>query len=291
MSTKIGHGYLITLNGLNEIHNMLMEFRRRVEEKMIELLHRTMAEDIAAIIDTVTIRENYMDVLKSDYEVRSHPKPDDSALLIAYLHAQKQNELVINHHSDADPRYNFHCNVTIIPTESKVFALLHSENEEYNQIWESMNGVQAYPYYNHSERPEDVTEEEWEQRKEDWDLAFSESVIPSLSGLVFRCILYLPQVDLEKIIPYLPSLDERVSQHAYDQTLSGQMANIKNNSEDELMGPFYAAKKWLGTEEGKSSYNLNKELLLCVLRARIDLEDMRKPIQSFEHLGCTPTLC
>lgn len=47
--------------------------------------------------------------------------------------------------------------------------------------------LEYYPYWNNVDIPEDVSEEDWEKRKKEWDLVFEESDIPSNNGFVFEC--------------------------------------------------------------------------------------------------------
>lgn len=49
-----------------------------------------------------------------------------------------------------------------------LYLLVHCQRQEYRDAVESLPGVEPYPYWNHSEGPEDLTEEDWTQRRADW---------------------------------------------------------------------------------------------------------------------------
>lgn len=61
-------------------------------------------------------------------------------------------------------------------------ALLYTTHEPYEQAWEALDGVEPWPYWNVTDRPDDVSEDEWEQRRQAWDRAIG-WMPPALVGV------------------------------------------------------------------------------------------------------------
>ncbi len=116
--------------------------------------------------------------------VPGHPLAD------AWLHLHDMQKMIDDtqrRHPDAD----FQCDVTLLadpddPT-GPLYALLYTERPIYQAMFESLPGVEPWPYWNNTDRPEKLTDEEWEHRGDTWDRVIG-SDAPITRGLNWRLI-------------------------------------------------------------------------------------------------------
>lgn len=105
-----------------------------------------------------------------------------------------------------------------------VHVLLHCQREEYRQAFEALPGVEAFPYWNGSDRPGGVTEQQWTERREAWRplieagrisevmTRWSYRVNPSPDGA------HVMRDDV--ILQHLPSREERAYRIAGDRAVA-----------------------------------------------------------------------
>ncbi|GAB2732795.1 hypothetical protein [Nocardioides pakistanensis] len=51
----------------------------------------------------------------------------------------------------------------------RMLVLLYADRPEYVEAWEALPQVEPYGYWNNADQPEDVTDAEWDERREAWD--------------------------------------------------------------------------------------------------------------------------
>ncbi|MEH0110738.1 hypothetical protein V6N00_13590 [Tersicoccus sp. MR15.9] len=78
------------------------------------------------------------------------------------------------------------------PATGRIHALLSSDQREYTEPFEALPGVEPYPYWNDTDRPDDVTRAEWGQRREAWDRVLPGIGVPADTMLTFRL---RPEID------------------------------------------------------------------------------------------------
>ena len=66
-----------------------------------------------------------------------------------------------------------------------VLALLYCETPQLQEVWESQPEVEEYGYWDNTDWPEGMTEEEWNERGEAWDRALGWDA-PVRRGLTFQ---------------------------------------------------------------------------------------------------------
>ena len=48
------------------------------------------------------------------------------------------------------------------------YALLYTDRQELEEVWAATPGVEPWPWWNNTDRPDDVTEAEWDERGDVW---------------------------------------------------------------------------------------------------------------------------
>ena len=68
---------------------------------------------------------------------------------------------------------------------SQNLALLFTERDEFREVWEATSSVDAYPYWDNTDPPDEVSDDEWSTRRDTWDRAVGHYKAPSLNGITW----------------------------------------------------------------------------------------------------------
>lgn len=66
------------------------------------------------------------------------------------------------------------------------YALVYGQQSEYREVWEQTPGVSPYPYWDDADRPEGISSNEWEHRKNVWARMLPDRYTPPTVGLTWR---------------------------------------------------------------------------------------------------------
>lgn len=83
--------------------------------------------------------------------------------------------------------FNIQCSVYIYPLKDKTLFLLTNEKEEYTLDFSTIDEIKEYSYWD-SDEPDDISEEEWQQRKQDWDEALKNTFYLKDLALIINVI-------------------------------------------------------------------------------------------------------
>lgn len=125
---------------------------------------------------------------------------------------------------ERDPEADFQCDVTFLadpddPT-GPLYALLYTERPTYRATFERMPGVEPWPYWNNTDRPENLTDEEWQHRADTWDRVIGLTMAPITRGLSWKLLgLYdgcSPTKVRDRAVDFLPGRAHRARRLAAD---------------------------------------------------------------------------
>lgn len=220
MSTKIYNGYKIDFNDFYELRLFCEELGQKIIEKRQELVGKRSCE---------IITNNIINLIMG-YK----PEIEKYTFWDAYKSLSDKQDQIKNT-KQRDPLNDFEFAVTFIPLEDKTLCLLYTERKDFKEIWESYSIVKDYYYQNQTDMPEDISQEEWEQREIDWENALKYD-IPCLSGFTFEPV-YISVINIitkNGINPYFYDLDKIVD--LYSQRILEKII-VKDNQ-------FYEIKNW-----------------------------------------------
>ena len=222
MSTKIYNGYCIEKDlSLLELN----EFQREVQKMMHDYIYERFCElygrRVQSLVDELTVLgmnagkeeniENEICDLLSFTEKSLQAEIKD---IIRRKKAKKGSYSNTGHYTLENVAYEYLCkqieaakilfekspydltsDICIFPAQGKCLfmafgladkffqTLLESnENARFIQKWK----LKEYHYQNQTDRAEGISEEEWEKREKDWEMALEHSNIPEKSGFVIH---------------------------------------------------------------------------------------------------------
>lgn len=166
MSTNIHNGYrLVGVEAPAALFALLADLRRRLDVVYEAAYLRAVVEIAVAHADRLLLGD------AMDEEMKDLPLADSSPLFCASFHIDRVWREVIRRGRRA-PELDFQCEVFLYadPTSrSPLYGLLVTERDDYRQAWEETPGVEPWPYWNSTDRPCELSPQEWEDRRETWD--------------------------------------------------------------------------------------------------------------------------
>lgn len=178
MSTKIYNGFIIKEDlSLIQLKVLIMRLRKKAQRIIRkELLDLTTIESI-----------NLIDRIAMGKEVCSEWKRP----LISYVKDKIEKRYInIVKTQRRDPEYDFYFDIVILPIKNKILLMAFAERNSLLNLIRNQTWIEEYCYWNNSNEPENVTDEEWKQREVDWDEALGDNAIPDQNG--FKVTLSLP---------------------------------------------------------------------------------------------------
>lgn len=131
--------------------------------------------------------------------------------------------------------YDYHCTLQIIPMETKTLAMFFGNSTLRDYLESRPDFLTDYHYQNQTDRPEEISEEEWNIREKDWDKAIGPDYIPSQHGFavdLFNTENIMPIFVPSKVEPVpLPDIEHQM--YNIRDTLSS-ISNVKGYTHSNL---------------------------------------------------------
>lgn len=277
MSTKIFNGYILPHLSLGELHEFLLRFRSLISDKAQEGIDRLHASISTDIIDSLAI-DGYSIAsgeAKQYHMIEGKVVP----LTAAYCNvASRQRE--VEKTGLRDPAYDYSCSLSFCPADGGILALLFTEQNEFEEAWESMDEVTPFGYWDNTDEPNDITQEEWENRRRIWDKALGETGVPAHRFFEFDCIgkSSISPSKASELVKYVPSRDDRINRVVRNIAVEDSLGDAVTKSISNLMRAMNEVAAWMKTEEGRewhsAEYNRVDNLLPV-----IDKEKLITPIE------------
>lgn len=194
MSTKIYNGYISTLN----IEQLLKEFvavRDKFEKKKVVLYNKVLARAATMNVDREAFNKKKILNGNEQYEIYNKTQEGFDKIV---------REEVILRREISKLDFSLHCSV--IPLrKGKTLLLLYCQNKEMTKMWEKLKFIKDYHYQDQTDKPRNISEKNWEIRKNDWDKALGWDTAAA-RGYTFdftfeRLPVFIKRQDVVKFIP------------------------------------------------------------------------------------------
>ena len=187
--------------------------------------------------------------------------------------------------------FDMHNEICIFPTDDNNILFLvfgqtireimdniidnHSELKDFRDKYD----IQDYHYQNQTDKPEEISDEDWNKRKDDW-YTYLPSGVPRIDGMCINITTANDIIDkiffakAEEIIKYVPSKEKRVYLFAEEKTINDMLAK---SDKDNLFSLVLKYNKMIKNQspEIMDIYQENFKLFDNIL-PEITLENMKK---------------
>ena len=231
MSTKIYDAF-ITNKSFFELHSLITKFQQTIKQMIDEDAKRTIAQLAIHRIDTFYLKE------EKPKKFAKYPLYDINRDMI----------------EDSGILFDYHCDICLYPLADRILGQVFSGRKEYTKIWFEYDGIVDYHYQDQTDIPENITNEEWEQRRKDWDTALpDDNPIPCKAGYVIECGKlgkdFYPY-SVKELTKYVPNFESRCHDLATD-ALFQDYSNKDQTDVKEILKSYSSYCDFLKTKEGQ----------------------------------------
>jgi len=188
MSTKIYNGLLIDnpeFKDIFKLNDFCNELRKKITAKREFLVAKLQAGIIQDIILWDCVFKKYGQAFCYDtvWDFKEKKKTITPLLFSFYEIIDRSDKIYKT--GSRDPKFDFGCFLTIyFSHNNKMLMLVNTEQKDFMEIVRSYNFIKDYPYFDNTDRPNGVSEEEWDLRADEWMSAMGN--FPSNYGFSFH---------------------------------------------------------------------------------------------------------
>ena len=274
MSTKIYNGLRIKYMTMQELIPFSKELRAQLEpiakEEFPKSYTKMLEEAILFIqtgiqIDSCIHNYNGLSALENptskdvnrviDKEIRQFIKTNKSATTI----------------TESVSAFDFDTSLCVFPLSRKILAVPICNNERLINALSENENITEYGYWNNTDKPDNVSNREWNTRKSDWDKALPGIGVLRENGFIFDLIdtmwdAYDFVYNVETIYPFLTDVNTLISRVAKSKLLSEKYNEFrKEESANESypgMRTYFKARDYVRdhpdeVENMKNSFSLD----------------------------------
>lgn len=194
MSTKIYTGIIFTTNDVYEIHQTLLGLREEAcrlgnIKKFTERVELT-----TRIVDKKLVFNHFGEVdpdedliIENGIVINQKGTYDKTAY--GYACDIIDKDIREEQKRDQHSFYDIYLDFAIFPMKDKVLGMYFSNYENmYHKLIMNCPIIKDYHYQDSSDKPSKITNKEWGQRKEDWDIALKDIGISTHWGLMCKIV-------------------------------------------------------------------------------------------------------
>lgn len=238
MSTTIYNGYMIKVDTLGDLKQFLGNLTKDLRNLQNSIFCAIYAKEYTKLVDSIAMNklEDY-----TDFEKNTNVKVYTNRR-IKRLSNKQHNAVFI---SDTEPEYDLDFNIALFYTDKKVLCTVYGR-EEFISKFKSYSEVHDYSYWDNTDMPDNVTEEEWETREKDWNSVLTGIGIPSQCGPVFDILTF---DTIKCVIPNYSDIRQYIKSRQH-RALDYTAKEIKSR----LMNKWIKDTGWSYEADGISAY-------------------------------------
>ena len=211
MSTKIYSGFVFKSADIFAIHNIIQQFRHKIDAYISEEYKQYAANLASCYVDKIACGMVCND--KND-ENEKQMYPVYYAFKVLSDAAREAQKSIYK-----GDIFDYSCSVTVHPYNGRFYGMLFCDKKEIDKMWFDQE-IEEYRYWDNTDCPENVTQEEWESRGETWDAILKDfHYVPSMNGFtaeITREMYYYIPLSPDDILSFIPSFEDRVNKIVYE---------------------------------------------------------------------------
>lgn len=172
------------------------------------------------------------------------------------------------------PETDFEFLLTLMPFEERLYGIVRTEKHQWLAEYVSRPGVNEFDYWDDTEGPEDVTTEEWNERRRVWLGA-----LQLRSGLSLDYSWDTGTPTETEILGAQPTFERRLNRAAMDRTREFFMREVAAIPEGAGMGEIISAANraddWIQSPSGRVEYARAQDRVAAILPRGVTIEMLR----------------
>lgn len=265
MSTKIYNGFKFKSTDIFEIFNEL----KRIRQECLPIYEHDCNQYVAT--RSVTLLDRYC-----YYKEKFGEKP--APIVDAYLEFVDRVKKVKSS-SQRDPLADYEFGISIFPFNGEFYGMHFTEQKSFLKILQGSPLFIEYHYQNQTDPPEEISDEDWQLRKEIWENGiFKENTVPSNVSFTYSVVDSvhdIPAPDSLKVLSLIPPIKLRVSDLVTDLLFQDRVRTQKLEiNSGNFVAEFRKYNEWLKTEEGNRAKDDWQEHIVKHLVLNVTINDL-----------------
>jgi hypothetical protein len=194
MSTKIYRGKRLQDMSVYQLN----QFYKNVRREMLTAAKREYYKFVVKIAHEIYVYlmtnqyPGHYDIDLKEVDTKADDFKTNAIHLLDYARetanriVKKTSEAVFVYNSEDDA--DFDVNMVVLPIEDKTLCMPYAHNDVLYDLLTKRPEISEYAYWNNVDPPENISDEEWEQRKNDWDEALPGAGVPKDNGMVLHFV-------------------------------------------------------------------------------------------------------
>lgn len=175
MSTKIYNGIKFNVKDIHDLTEKTFAWRERISVLTEEAKIKFLANIIYSALDG-----HQLGFLKSNQW------KEGSVLRYAIDTYETRLKKTKEQYSSRDPAVDMDFSFTVHPHGDEFYGIVFCERNEWNKEFMDLEWVEPFPYWDNTDPPEGISEEDWDERGCLWD-SLIPSGIPARHGFTADC--------------------------------------------------------------------------------------------------------
>lgn len=236
MSTKIYDGKKLPDMSVFELHR----FCQRLKANLFPIAKTEYCKLIAKIAQSAYMYaitgQNICDYSVDMTSAGSIDKHNEPHEMFSFARDQA-SKLVLNTSAairrvDSEPDADFDVSICVFPISDKLLCIPFANHDELHKKLFETEEFEEYGYWNNVDAPKNISEEEWCQRKHDWDEALPGVGVPRDCGMLFKIIdapydvLGKSLITIDDIFPHFISNQELCEKFAEKFVLEREFQKV-----------------------------------------------------------------
>jgi hypothetical protein len=269
MSTKIYHGFRFRSSDIFEIQNTVAAWRIELAE-----LHRRELATLTGRMCAEMIDHHALNPKRHAGNIPFQVTKNE-------IRDRQKNITVTGYR---DPEVDFDFELTIFPFEGHVYGVPFSDRSRWIVAWLNRPEVEDFSYWNNTDKPDTVSQEEWDHRQMVWDriLAVNPAETPAMAGFTAECTDRFLYVFARDIIEFLPTFEQRVASRTRNSAMDRIYSDLPAYGIEHDDNPFGLLRKIEKYLEGDGADILKQERSRVeqLLSVSIDEAMLTSPLSS-----------
>jgi hypothetical protein len=278
LSTKIHNGYLLPLMTLVELNHFMEPVRERFMPLVVAGITKWTADFSANVIDFHSLGRVPPLSLMGRAALTEKGSVTTRPIADAYVSFFERN-MAVQEKRKRDPEVDWTCSWTFIPHRGVLLCLLFTERVELMEAWKKVHLVKDWHYQNSTDRPDEVSEEEWDRRAKDWHDALGRKVPAEVGFSTDLFSTYsTPHATPEMVIKAVPDYSTRLSNMARNIVASEHLRDMGEISPEKYGPAIMQVFEWVDGEEGLEAVEATKDKISGKLKKVITVHDLQSEL-------------
>lgn len=269
MSTKIHNGYQLPRMSITAMRAFLDKLHKKISPLQIKLARERFASVCSEFLDHKALG---LPLKEFKREISIGGPCAYGYAINTFLEKEEEFRKVPRRR---DVGFDFEFEVCFIPIHHKLLAAIFTEQKVLVKAWESIKGVRDYHYQDSTDKPENVSDREWDRRGKDWNEALGQMTFGE-RGLVNEIKppspFFFTHDEIPNVLKHVPSLEKRVDHWAKEMFIQEKLDKKYPNPKDREWGEVFRIIDSFKTEEGQKSIESKRADIQSKLKPEITKE-------------------